>query len=156
MRILCIAAAGGHLEQMLVCLDAFAGHQIVLAHYNYLSLRSFRDPRIRSSIDVYYGGDNWWRLLLGTLYGIVEWTRIFLRFRPQVIFSTGAEIAIVPFWLGRILFGARCVFLETAARQDSPSMTGRIVYPVCHRMFVQSKTLLRHYGPKARFAGTLL
>jgi UDP-N-acetylglucosamine:LPS N-acetylglucosamine transferase len=148
MRVLCIASGGGHIDEMLECLDAFKGHEIVLAHYKWPSFRDFTDPRISRR-----GGGM--RLLFGTALGVFQWLWLLLTFRPQVIFSTGAELAIVPFWLGRILFRARCIYLETGVRQTSPTRTGPLVYPVCNVLFVQSEALLKHYGPKARYAGRL-
>jgi hypothetical protein len=107
-------------------------------------------------VGIFRGGGPGLRLLIGTALSGFQWFWLLLWFRPHAIFSTGAELAIIPFWLGRILFRARCVFLETAARKDHPSGTGRLVYPVCSTLFVQSPALLPKYGPKARYAGRLL
>jgi len=166
MRVLCVAAAGGHLEQMLECLDAFAGHEILLAHYDWRTFDDLEDPRITRHVGIFLGGDNAltlsnkeadrMRLLIGTFLSTFQWLWILITFRPHVVFSTGAEIGIIPLWLGRFFFRARCIFLETACRQDSPSGTGPLVYPVCHVVFVQSESILKHLGPKARCVGSLL
>ncbi len=156
MRVLCIAGGGGHLEQMLACLEALRGHHIVLAHYDFPNFRDFADPRVAEHVGIFRGGTSGMRLLIGTALSTVQWLWLLLRFRPHAIFSTGAELAIVPMWLGRLLFRARCVFLETAARKEHPSGTGRWVYPVCHVMLVQSAALVACYGRKARYAGSLV
>ncbi|MBE3096368.1 MAG: hypothetical protein IMZ44_04470 [Planctomycetes bacterium] len=156
MRVLCIAAAGGHIEQAIECLDAFKGHEMVLAHYDWPTLRDLEDPRIARRVGIFLGGDAGVRLLVGTVLSVFQWLWLLARFRPHAIFSTGAEIAIVPFWLGRIFLRARCIFLETASRTERPSGTGPLVYPVCSAFFVQSEALLKHYGPRARYAGRLL
>jgi len=156
LRLLCIASGGGHLEQMLACLDAFQGHDLVLGHYQWSNWRDFDDPRLRRHVGIFLWGTSGLKLYLGTLVGVFQWLWLLLWFRPHAIFSTGAEIAIVPFWLGRVLFRARCVFMESAARKERPSSTGPLVYPVCTTFFVQSEPLLKHYGPKARYAGRLL
>ncbi len=155
LRVLCVASAGGHLEQMLACADAFEGHTLTLAMYDF-HRNGFSDGRFARRVPIIYLGETGLGHLISAVMGVFQWTWLLLTFRPHVVFSTGAELAVVPFWLGRLLFRTRCVFLETAVRQNSPSLTGRLVYPVCHLMFVQSKTLLRHYGPKARFVGMLL
>lgn len=156
MRILCIASGGGHLEQMLACAEALAGHDLVLAHYAFRNFRGFRDPRFRGHVGVCRGGEGGWRLLAGTAISLFQWAWILLALRPRAIFSTGAELAVIPFWLGKLLLGARCAYLETFSRQDMPSRTGPLVYPVCDAFFVQSPALLRHYGAKARYEGRLM
>ena len=155
MRILCIASGGGHLEQLLACLDALEGHELALAVYGFHS-QGFKHPRFARQFRIFRGGDHLWLLLLGTILTVFQWAWILARFRPDVILSTGAELAIVPFYLGRGLCGARCIFLESAEYQTSPTRTGRWIYPACNTFFVQSEVLLRHYGPKARYGGTLL
>jgi UDP-N-acetylglucosamine:LPS N-acetylglucosamine transferase len=156
MRILCVAAAGGHIEQMIECLGAFEGHEVVLAHYDWPNFKDFADPRISRRVGIFLGGDEGLPLIIGTVLSFFQWVRLLATYRPQVIFSTGAEIAIIPMWLGRILLGARCVFLETASRKERPSGTGPLVYPVSDVFFVQSPALLAHYGPKAKYVGELL
>jgi UDP-N-acetylglucosamine:LPS N-acetylglucosamine transferase len=156
VRILCIASGGGHLEQMLACLEALEGHELVLAHYQWPTFRDFHEPRFNRHVGIFLGGDKGLKLALGTLLSVFQWVWLLAWFRPQVLFSTGAEIAIVPFWLGRIFLRARCLFLETASRVERPSGTGPLVYPVSSAFFVQSPALLKHYGPKAKYAGRLL
>ena len=156
MRVLCVAAAGGHIEQMIECLGAFEGHEVVLAHYDWPTFRDFTDPRISRRVGIFLGGDEGLPLIIGTVLSFFQWVRLLATYRPHIIFSTGAEIAIIPMWMGRIFLRSRCIFLETAARKRNPSGTGPLVYPVCQASFVQSEALLKHYGPKARFVGSLL
>jgi len=72
-----------------------------------------------------------------------------------VILSTGAG-PVVPFAIvGRLLFGARTIFVETITRIQKPSMTGRIMYWLAHDFFYQWQPL-RPFLPKARYGGPLL
>ena len=156
MRILCIASGGGHIEEMIACLDALAGHEVVLAHYGTRTFRDFSDPRVARHIGIFRGGEGGLRLLIGTALSVFQWLWLLVRFRPHVIFSTGAELAIIPFWVGRLVFRARCIFLESAARDRVASGTGRFVYPIASAFFVQREGVLACYGPKARYAGRLI
>jgi len=75
--------------------------------------------------------------------------------RPQVILSTGAGI-VVPFALvGRYIFGARIIFIETLTRVRKPSLTGRIMYRLAHDFFYQWETLGRYF-PKGCHGGPLI
>jgi UDP-N-acetylglucosamine:LPS N-acetylglucosamine transferase len=155
-RILCIAGGGGHVEELYECLDAFDGHEVRLAHYDWSTLRDFRHRNLTRCYGIFLGGDKGMRLLIGTILTTFQWLWILLTFRPHILFATGAELAIIPFWLARVLLRSRCIFLETAARKERPSGTAPFVYPVCETFLVQSEALLKHLGPKARYAGRLM
>jgi beta-1,4-N-acetylglucosaminyltransferase len=92
-------------------------------------------------------------LLLGIAFVRTAW--IFARERPDVIITNGAEIAIPAVVIGR-LFGVPIVFIEVWTRVRLPTLTGRIVYPLCDAFYVMWPELLEAYGSKARYEGGLL
>lgn len=67
--------------------------------------------------------------------------------RPDVIISSGAAVAVPFFYLGK-LFGAKTVYIEVFDRIDSPTMTGKMVYPVTDKFIVQWEEMKKVY-PKA-------
>jgi UDP-N-acetylglucosamine:LPS N-acetylglucosamine transferase len=77
------------------------------------------------------------------------------RERPDVIASTGSEIAIPFFYLAQIL-RIKTLYVESWCRVRTPSGTGRLVYPVADRFFVQWEPLLERFGPKAEYGGRVL
>jgi UDP-N-acetylglucosamine:LPS N-acetylglucosamine transferase len=81
---------------------------------------------------------------------------ILLRERPETIVSTGAEVAIPFFYLGKLLFRSDLIFVETVSRIRHPSITGRVVYPVADLFLVQWPELCAAYGRRARYVGGLL
>jgi len=88
--------------------------------------------------------------------GILKILFIFLKEKPRILFSTGAEIAIPSFYIGKYLFRTKLIYLECSAQVYSPSLTGRYVYPIADLFLVQWEPLLRQYGPKARYIGGLI
>jgi len=79
--------------------------------------------------------------------------KILINERPDALISTGAEIAIPVFYLGKLFFRKPTIYVECSAQVVSPSRTGRLIYPVSDLFLVQWQTLLAHYGPKARYEG---
>ena len=75
--------------------------------------------------------------------------------RPFAIISTGAEIAIPAFLLGKVL-GMRLVFVESLCRVSKPSGTGFLLYPLADLFLVQWPQLVNSYGPRAEYAGAVL
>ncbi len=149
MKVLVICSHGGHLTELLELLEAFEGYDLTFVTYH-----SSRDPEVRSRGRAYFLrniGKNPVRMGLAFLSALY----IILRERPRVIVSTGSEIAIPFFWVGKLL-RRRNIFIETCARVTNPSFTGRMVYPVSDLFLVQWEKLLDSYGPGARYRGSVL
>lgn len=78
---------------------------------------------------------------------------VLLKERPTIIISTGAGAAIPTCILGKIM-GARLIFIESFAKVEQTSMTGRIMHRFADYFFVQWESDLKVY-PKAKFVGAL-
>lgn len=144
----CIACShGGHLTEMLYLMDVFAGHEIVFITYD-----NFRTRNLKYKHYLFPNfGEKPWKMLFN-LPGLIG---IMLREKPDIVFSNGAEIAIPIFYIGKLL-GKKNIFVECYTRVDMPTVTGRIVYPVCDLFLVLWPDLLARYGKKARYLGGLL
>lgn len=115
---------------------------------------TYKSPRTRNLGNAYLLtniGINPIRMAIATVQ--IAW--ILLRERPDAVVSTGSEIAIPAFYIGKIV-RARTIFVEVWTRVRRPTGTGRLVYAVSDCFLVQWPQMLEHYGPKARFMGSLL
>ena len=79
---------------------------------------------------------------------------ILLRENPDVVISTGAGATIPLCLLAKKLFRKKLIFIETFAKREGPSRTGKFLYPFADLFIVQWKELLRFY-PKAGFGGSI-
>lgn len=79
--------------------------------------------------------------------------RVVHRYRPDVVVSTGAAVAL-PFFLAGRLFGARTVYLEVYDRVDSATVTGRLCYPFASLFLVQWEEQRRFY-PRGVLVGRI-
>jgi beta-1,4-N-acetylglucosaminyltransferase len=147
LRIALVCSHGGHLSEMELLKPAFEGHRCFLVTY--------RSPRTEALDGRHYLlpniGTSPWRLL--GAFARAAW--VLARERPDVVLSTGSEIAIPFLWLGRLL-GARTAYVESCCRVTAPSRTGPLVYPVSDLFLVQWPTLLERYGPRAQYLGGLM
>jgi UDP-N-acetylglucosamine:LPS N-acetylglucosamine transferase len=89
------------------------------------------------------------------LKALPTFMRALIRERPDVIVSTGSEIAIPFFYLAPLL-GIKTLFIESWCRVETPSGTARLVYAVANRFFVQWEPLLAKFGSKAEYHGRML
>ena len=83
-----------------------------------------------------------------------ECRRIWKKYRPGVIVSTGSNIAVPLFLWGKIK-GSKLIFIETRAKVYSKSITGKIVSRLSDVVFVQWPEMKKLY-PKALYCGTLV
>ena len=96
------------------------------------------------------------RLIISQVINIFYFIYIFLKERPRIVFSTGAELAIAPFYMSR-LFGCKSrIFLDTATKPTEVSKTARLIYAVCDVLLVQWPELTGKLGHKAKYWGRLI
>ena len=73
--------------------------------------------------------------------------KILRKEQPDIIISSGAAVAVPFFYLGK-LFRAKTVYIEVFDRIDTPTLTGKLVYPVTDKFIVQWEEMKKVY-PKA-------
>lgn len=69
---------------------------------------------------------------------------ILIKEKPDCIISTGALMAYPVCLLGKIM-GKKVIYIESFARIDTPSLTGRLVYKFADLFIVQWKEMLKFY-----------
>ncbi|MGF1475900.1 MAG: UDP-N-acetylglucosamine--LPS N-acetylglucosamine transferase [Geminicoccaceae bacterium] len=70
-----------------------------------------------------------------TMVNALQALWVLCRERPQLILSTGADVAVPILLLGRLM-GAKVIFIETGG-SIAPSLSGRLIYPFAHLFIVQ-------------------
>ena len=85
------------------------------------------------------------------LYDFVYSLVIFMKEKPDYVISTGA-LATIPICLITKLFGKKLIFIESFAKVDSPTLTGKLLYRFADRFYVQWEPMLKIY-PNAIYLG---
>lgn len=148
MKACFVASSGGHWEE-LMCLKSVAEE-----HDTFYVTEAGGQARDSFLENIYLlpqinrcQKDFLWRFLKL----MIASGKIMYREKPDAVVTTGALIA-VPFCVYAKLMGAKVVYLETFARVNNRSLTGRLVYPLADLFLVQWESLLELY-PKARYVG---
>jgi UDP-N-acetylglucosamine:LPS N-acetylglucosamine transferase len=147
LKIALVSSHGGHLTEMLAMWELFSRHDIFYITY---------DATTPSGLSPAYFLKKFHTNPFSFMVALLKTARILFRERPDVIFSTGAEIAIPVFFLAKALFRCKLVYLECSAQVTSPSLTGRVVYPITDLFLVQWEGLTAKYGPRAIYKGGLI
>jgi UDP-N-acetylglucosamine:LPS N-acetylglucosamine transferase len=95
-----------------------------------------------------------WRRFLLALGPSLRQLVVLMYARPHAILSTGSNLAVPVSLFGR-LAGVKIIHVETGSRVHTMSATGRFMYRIAHRFFVQWEPLQHRY-PRAIYAGRLL
>ncbi len=78
---------------------------------------------------------------------------ILLKENPHFIISTGALVTFPICVLGKIM-GKRVIYIESFARVDTASLTGKLMYRIADLFIIQWEELLEIF-PKAVYGGSI-
>ena len=76
---------------------------------------------------------------------------VFIKERPNIYISTGA-LSTIPLALIIKEFRGKVIFIESFAKVNTPTLTGKLVYKFANQFYVQWKPMLKFY-PKAIYLG---
>jgi beta-1,4-N-acetylglucosaminyltransferase len=153
-----ITSSGGHLTQALSAIEAFQGYEVFLVVHNFPTLKGMQLAEVAKiyRLRLILGYTSTLGVLLTTFVNVFQFIKIFWVERPAVLFSTGAEIALPAFYIGKALFRTRLIFLETLTRVKDLSLTGKLIYPIADLFLVQWPELVSKKRPKAAYQGRLI
>ena len=139
VKVCFAASSGGHLEQLLALRPLMERYDsfILTEKTSYKS----KFPVNRHEVTFLP------RMIANAVISMDCW----LSERPDVIVCTGV-LATVPFCLIGHALGSKLVYIESFAKTDSPTMTGKHLSKYADRFYVQWETMLSVY-PEARFVG---
>ena len=143
-----VCSGGGHLSQLVeLCADWPLDGQ----HWITFDSEPARTLLAGRRLTFAHGPTN--RSAIHLLRNLALAWRLVRRHRPHTILTTGAGIAVPLCYVGRLL-GSRIVYVECLSRVCEPSLTGRLVQPVAHELYVQWPQLVARYS-RARYVGTV-
>lgn len=160
---------GGHFSQLMALHDLFGKYKSVLVTDNERANKNIPALREIEAIEFAMGDVNMrkklkdskkknvtrWDYLPGYIELFKDCFSIWKKYRPKVIISTGSDIAVPLFIMGK-LHGSKCVFIETRAKVYGKTVTGKIVQYISDKIIVQWPEMLDVYGKKAEYYGTLV
>lgn len=147
-KVCLIASSGGHYEQILMLrklendVDVF----IVTEETNYAKKddNTYYIKQINRQEK---------KLLLKILLVFIESLKIFYKEKPDVIISTGALCVIPMFIIGKVT-RKKLIFIESFAKVNTPTLTGKFLYKYTDIFIVQWEELLDVY-PNALYMGSI-
>ncbi|MCF0147982.1 MAG: polysaccharide biosynthesis protein [Clostridium sp.] len=147
-RICFIASTGGHLDQLMRL-------KPIMEKYNsFIVTEKTKYKLINNTNKSYYlyqvnRFERSW--ILKMMINAIISLYIFLIKRPDIVISTGA-LATIPMCIISKIFRRKLIFIESFAKINSPTLTGKLLYRFADEFYVQWEEMLKIY-PKAIFKG---
>lgn len=151
-KVLFISSMGGHLTELMQLKIIFKNYDykiITEKHKSTLGLKA----RYKSKIDYLLAGnkDHMLRYLYVLPYNFIKSFIMFLKFKPDVIVTTGAHTCVAMCYIAKI-FRKKVIYIESFANIETKTLTGKLIYPIADKFIVQWKSMLKLY-PKAIYEG---
>lgn len=149
MKKYCFAASlGGHLEE-IACLKEIAkgNESFLLTEKGGFQEISFCN-KTRHVVQINRKEKTF---LFKFMVLIAQSLQILIQEKPDCIISTGALATFPVCFLGKLM-GKKIIYIESFARVDEPSLTGKLMYRVADLFIVQWKEMMEYY-PKAIYGG---
>ena len=148
-KLCLVASSGGHLLELVSLRAAWEDHERFWVTFPTDDARALLEgEQVRWA----YSPTN--RNLKNLAKNLGLAWRVLRTERPTAVISTGAGVAVPFLWMGR-LFGIRTIYIESLARIETLSLSGKLVYPWVHRFFVQWPDLVTRH-PKAVYGGRVV
>jgi UDP-N-acetylglucosamine:LPS N-acetylglucosamine transferase len=146
-RILAVASAGGHWQQLMLLRAAYTHHSV---HYvtTLPGLADQFDARPSTQIP-----DCNRDTPVQAIKSVFALLAVILRVRPHVVISTGALPGVIALAMGRLI-GARTIWVDSVANAEEMSSSGRLAKRFAHLRLSQWETPARAEG--AEYAGSVL
>lgn len=141
MKICFIASSGGHFEQIMMLKSLMDKYDsfVVTEKTNY----SVSD----TDVPFYYlkqVNRHEIKFLYYMLINTIKSLKIFFKEKPDVVISTGA-LATIPMCMISKLFKKKVIFIESFAKINSPTLTGKLVYKFADQFYVQWESMKEFY-----------
>lgn len=141
------SSSGGHFEQLLML-------KPLMDVYDSFIVTEKTDYDVDIAKRVYYlkQVNRHERNFLPLMFvNFLKSCRIVFRENPDVIITTGV-LAIIPLCLVVKIRGGKVVYIESFAKVNSPTLTGKLIYKFADQFYVQWESMKKFY-PNAIYLG---
>lgn len=140
-KVMFISSSGGHLSelfQMKTLIDKYDSYLITEGNESTFRLKNKYKEKI--VFLAHTSRKPFLRFVFKFTFNIIKSLFIYMKFRPDVIVTTGAGCVVPMCYIGKIM-GSKIIYIESFARVETLSMTGKSMYKIADLYFVQHKEL---------------
>lgn len=152
-KVIFASSSGGHLTELLRLNKLFNEYEYLLVTEQTDITEKLKD---KYNIEyLKYGSRHYlFKYIFVFSYNVIKSFKIVMKFKPETVVSTGAHTGGIVCFIAK-LFGAKVIYIETLANTKSLSVTGKNMYHIADKFYVQWKDLTLKYK-KAKYLGRLV
>lgn len=154
LKICFTSSSGGHFNQLLILSEKYNEFEkIFITEKTNFSQQELQNEKNFMFNVINRKEKNFKKNFIRLSFSIFK---ILFKERPDLIISTGALITVPVCYIGKML-GSKVIFIESFAKVNTPTLSGRLVIKVADEFIVQWKELERDYNNenKVKYGGTI-
>jgi hypothetical protein len=124
-KVLFISSTGGHLNELLQLKSLFSNYPYLLVTEKDKSTIALKE-KYNVKYLVYGTRKNLFTYFFKFIFNFFKSLIIFLKFKPDVIITTGAHTCVPMLFIAKI-FKKKSIYIETMANRKTKTLTGKIV-----------------------------
>ena len=149
MKKICfIASTGGHFEQLMML------NPLIEKYDSFIVTEKTSYSVIKKNKKLYYliqVNRNEKLAIIKMIINILRSIKIFIEEKPDIVITTGV-LSTIPMCLIAKIFRRKIIYIESFAKINSPTLTGKLIYKFADQFYVQWREMLEIY-PKAIYKG---
>lgn len=149
MKKICfIASTGGHFEQLMML------EPLIEKYDSFIVTEKTSYSVIKKNKKLYYliqVNRNEKLAIIKMIINILRSIKIFIEEKPDIVITTGV-LSTIPMCLIAKIFRRKIIYIESFAKINSPTLTGKLIYKFADQFYVQWREMLEIY-PKAIYKG---
>jgi len=151
-RVCFISSTGGHLAELLKLNSLFEEYDYQLITEKTKTNKNLKQKYHKRMHYLLYGTQDHFILYLFIFsFNILKSFFYFVKYRPEVVVSTGTHTAIPMCFIAKI-FKSKIIWIETLANATTKTKAGAIIYDKADVFIVQWESMLELY-PNAIYGG---
>lgn len=144
-KVIFISSTGGHLSELMQLKSIFKNYDYhIITEKNDTTLKLKEEYGNKINYLVYGARNYMLSYMFKFPYNIIKSLLLYMKIRPDVIVTTGAHTAVPMCYIAK-LFKKNIIFIETFARVNSQSMSGRMINKIADVFLVQHEEMLDVY-----------
>ena len=144
-KVMFISSTGGHLSELMQLKPLFKNYDYCIVTEKNDTTLKLKEEYNNKIYYLIYGARNYMlSYMIKFPLNIIKSFYIFFKTNPQIIVTTGAHTAVPMCYIGK-LFKRKIIFIETLARVESKSLSGKLINKIADLFLVQNEELLDIY-----------
>lgn len=152
-KVMFVSSSGGHLTELLKLKSLFNNYDYLLVTEETKTTDKLKEQYKVSYMK--YGSRQYiFKYVFVFLFNLFKSIGLMITFNPKIIVTTGAHTGGIVCFIAK-LFGKKVIYIESLAKVNTLSLTGRFVYLFADKFYVQWEELKEKYQ-KAEYIGRLI